>query len=107
MKIAILQCLNISAHCTGFGCLKAYNSGDKHFAQYGDDRPALLAFFLCNGCSTDHATDEGWLRKLNRLRDEGVDKIHVGVCVDEKCAQRETLLSQMTHFGFLVEEGTH
>ena len=107
MKIAIMQCLKTGARCTGFGCFNAYNSRDKHFAQYGDDPPELCAFFVCNGCQAEHTTDANWLHKLSRLRDGGVEKIHTGVCIGDKCAQREALLAQITDFGFAVEEGTH
>ena len=50
MKIAMLNCLNANQVCTGAGCLRAFNSRTKHFAEYGDIPLELVAMARCNGC---------------------------------------------------------
>ena len=50
MKIAMLNCLNANEVCTGAGCLRAFNSRTRHFADYGDEPLELIAMARCNGC---------------------------------------------------------
>jgi predicted metal-binding protein len=107
MKIAILHCRKSMDVCTGAACFKAYNHDLASFAQYAGDRPELAAFFDCGGCGIDRAQNAGVLEKLERLKSEGVEKVHVGVCVGHKCPEREEILALLDRYGLPYEFGTH
>ena len=107
MKIAIMHCRDSSTVCTGAGCLRAYNQGLKHFAQYGENKPELCAFLDCGGCGIDRATDPGMLEKMEALQKIGVEKVHLGVCINEKCPSLANILQMLDRFGSAYEFGTH
>lgn len=112
-KIAILRCLDVSQRCTGSGCLKAWNNKDKAFALYADEDVTLAAFLNCNGCDNDPATDEGMLKKLDRLKAMGVEIVHTSGCTMKDrenqayCANIEKIVGMLHERGIQTVHGTH
>lgn len=107
MKIAIMHCRKASDVCTGAGCLRAYNQGTKHFAQYGELKPELCAFLDCGGCGIDRVSDPGMIEKMEALQKIGVEKVHLGVCINSKCESFQNILEMLERYGFSFELGTH
>lgn len=108
MKIAILHCRKASDVCTGAACFKAYHQNLKSFAQYRDNQPELAAFFDCGGCGIDRAANPGMVEKMQRLKSEGVDKIHIGICVNpQKCSHYQEILALLDQYEIPYELGTH
>lgn len=107
MKIAILHCRKSSNVCTGAACFRAYNNSLKSFEQYKDEKPELAAFFDCGGCGIDRNTDAGMIEKMDRLKSEGVEKIHVGICINEKCNQYNDIIEMLDRYKIDYEFGTH
>ena len=107
MKIAILHCKNSSKVCTGAACFKAYNNCLKSFEQYKGNKPELAAFFDCGGCEIDREVDAGMIEKMERLRSEGVDKIHVGICINQKCPHYNSIMNMLDKYKIEYELGTH
>ena len=64
MKIAMLNCLDANRVCAAAGCLRAFNTRSRHFAEYGDTPLELTAMARCNGCG--QGIDEGFREKLDR-----------------------------------------
>ncbi len=107
MKLAILHCKKATEVCTGASCFKAYNSKLKNFEQYIGLNTELIAFFNCGGCNIDIKTDRGMLEKIERLKKEGVEKIHIGVCITRKCPHFDDIISMLSHYNIPYEFGTH
>lgn len=108
MKIAILHCRNASDICTGAACLKAFRQNLKSFAQYRDQPSELIAFFDCGGCEIDLQTNLGMAEKMERLKVEGVEKIHIGICVNpQKCPHYREIIMLLEQYGIPYELGTH
>ena len=106
MNIAILNCHNATKVCTGASCFKAYNGAEKSFADY-QEKPTLCAFFHCGGCGMDWENDTDMAHKMERLKTEGVTRVHVGVCVGPKCENRGRILAMLNRYGMEIVEGTH
>ena len=79
-NIAILTCLRVCEVCTGALCFAAFNGKTKSFARYADEDVTLCAFTHCNGCDKDPDDDRGMNEKLERLKQIGVDTVHLSVC---------------------------
>ncbi|MCT4565247.1 MAG: CGGC domain-containing protein [Maledivibacter sp.] len=107
MKIAILHCRKSSNVCTGAACFKAYNDCSKNFEQYKYNKPQLAAFFDCGGCSINQNTDDGMIEKMNRLKFEGIEKIHIGICINEKCPRYNDIIQMLDEYEIPYEFGTH
>lgn len=107
MKIAILHCRKSSNVCTGAACFKAYNNCLKHFEQYKENKPELAAFFDCGGCGINRNTDEGIIEKMDRLKSESIEKIHIGICINEKCPQYNDIMQMLDKYEIPYEFGTH
>lgn len=107
MKIAILHCRKSSNVCTGAACFKAYNNFLKHFEQYKEAKPELAAFFDCGGCGICRSKDDGMIEKMERLKSEGVEKIHIGICINEKCPSYDDIMEMMNKYEIPYEFGTH
>lgn len=110
MKIAMLNCLNANQVCTGAGCLRAFNSRTKHFAEYGDIPLELVAMARCNGCGK--GIDEGFREKLDRIVSEGAEVCHLGVCTrhgEEKkeCPTITEAAAWLEERGLRIVRGTH
>ena len=82
-KIGILTCLHSNAVCARVGCLSAFQNRTDFFQDYPEDT-YLAALMTCNGCKnvnpTEPAEDKGILEKIDKLVNEKINIIHVGVC---------------------------
>lgn len=107
MKIAILHCRKSSNVCTGAACFKAYNNSLKSFEKYKGKKTELVAFLDCGGCGIDRATEPGIIEKMDRLKSEGVEKIHIGICINEKCPQYNEIIEMLDRYSIDYEFGTH
>ncbi|MDR7870494.1 MAG: CGGC domain-containing protein [Tissierellaceae bacterium] len=106
MKIAIGVCEKINGRCSSMGCFKAYNNKDKHFLRYKDTDTELQAFFSCNICSSD--SKENITTIATRLKDAGVEIIHLGACaVKCKADKLSEIIEVFTSMDMDVVEGTH
>ena len=112
-KLAILRCLNTSMSCTGSGCLKALRDKSKAFVSYADEEVILSSFFLCNGCDKDPSTDEGMLKKLDRLQKMEIDVVHTAGCTmkdketQKRCPNVEKIVEMLQERGIQTVHGTH
>lgn len=114
VKIGVIKCIHANEVCTGAGCLKAFNHRTDFFKDY-DENTELAVFMACNGCEEDHAPkpeeDPGMLEKLERLMQEGIQVMHVGVCRiqpdGKECERMNTILKMMEDRGITVKRGTH
>ena len=101
-KIAILTCIKSNSVCTGASCLKAMNERTRSFAPYKGEPLQLMAFLHC---------DPGFLEKLERLEQIGVEIVHAGICTRKhdgsECPQITKILSKMEEKGMKVVRGTH
>lgn len=107
MNIAIMHCHRAPTVCTGAACFRAFNNRSKSFERYADASVMLCAFFDCGGCEAELGVHAGMTEKMERLKKEGVERIHVGVCVGAKCPKRQALLAYVRGYGFDIIEGTH
>lgn len=113
-KIGILTCIQSNQVCTGAGCLNAFYRRSDFFQAYGEDT-MLGAFMTCNGCESDGIPDPqedpGMLEKIERLTQEGIDTIHVGVCRIQRNGQECPRMTQICRLinrqGITVLRGTH
>lgn len=110
-KIAILTCEKSNDVCTGASCLKAFNHRLKSFRRYENAEIELMAFMKCNGCECDYDTDSGYLEKLERIEQIGVEVVHVGVCTKGKdgsyCSKIDKIINDMKQRGIEIVDGTH
>ena len=67
----------------------------------------MAAFFDCGGCGINRNTDEGMIEKMDRLKSEGIEKIHIGVCINEKCLQYNDIIQMLDKYKIPYEFGTH
>ena len=107
MNIAILHCKKAADVCAGASCFKAYNNNTGAFAEY-EEKPELCAFFHCGGCDIDWENDSGMTKKMERLHNEGVERVHIGVCVGmEGCERKDTIIDMLKRYEMEVVLGTH
>ena len=106
-KIAILHCKKSGRVCTGAACFRAFYDRKKSFEQYEGQPVELSAYFDCNGCEADKLNDPGFTEKLERMKEEHVDRIHIGKCCLARCEQLNQMKKQWTGWVFLIVEGTH
>lgn len=115
-NIAILTCLHACKVCTGALCLAAFNGKTKSFEQYADEDVALCAFMHCNGCDSDPDNDRGMDEKLDRLKQIGVETVHMGICTvmgrpgdpnRHVCPTILRLEQKLLANGIAVVHGTH
>jgi len=76
MKIAILVRAETADKCTGKGCLKAFFAKADGFEIYKDISIVELCGFFHSGGNLDD--------KLNKMKDSGVQVIHVSTCMRGK-----------------------
>lgn len=113
-KIAILTCLNSNDVCTRAGCLNAFFEKKAFFEGYGEDAQ-LTALMTCNGCAgtrpMEPRDDPGMQEKLERLVQEGVDAVHVGVCRmkqnGQECERITQICELLEERRIRVVRGTH
>ncbi len=86
IKIAILVRDETSHKCTGKGCLKSFNNRSESFERYKNCEIELTGFFHSGGDLT---------YKLQKMKEAGVDIIHVSTCMRAKYEDYETLVEQI------------
>lgn len=114
-KIAILRCLHSNTNCAGIGCLKAFQERTGAFAQYGDEELKLVAYFSCNGCKEAVLNEKGLARKLEALKLEQVEIVHLGSCVKKPtedgtlriCPQITAIRWELEALGMKMVGGTN
>ncbi len=114
MKIAILTCLNSNDVCTRAGCLQAFFQRKDFFKNYGED-VELTALMTCNGCKKERPVepeeDAGMQEKIQRLKDENVEVVHIGVCRNTQDKTECPRMTRITHMlekeGIRIVRGTH
>ena len=110
-KIAVLNCLKANDVCTGAACLRAFNEKSHSFERYQEQEICLAAFMRCNGCGADPESDKGLLEKVERLKEEGVEAVHAGVCTQDRAGQEcptiTKRLKEIESRGIEVIRGTH
>lgn len=113
-KIGILTCIHANTVCTGAGCLKAFNERTDFFQTYSNDTK-LSVFMTCNGCKEEQILepeeDSGMLEKIDRLLQEQINKIHVGICRiqenQQECDRIKKICNIIEAKGIEVIRGTH
>ncbi|WP_077369482.1 CGGC domain-containing protein [Anaerosalibacter sp. Marseille-P3206] len=106
MKIAIGICEKINGICTTMGCFRAYNNKEKHFSQYKNIDTEIMSFFTCDICSKN--TKENIINIAEKLKENGVDKLHLGVCIVKCEANRLDEIKEIFESkGIQIIEGTH
>ena len=107
MKIAIMNCMNTSRSCVAAACFRAYAAGTNAFAAYSeDDRAQLAGFFPCGGCDMVIESDEGFAKKLDKLKTEGVQHVHISKCASG-CKRVQDFVKAYEGKGIEVVLGTH
>ncbi|MBW2682743.1 MAG: CGGC domain-containing protein [Deltaproteobacteria bacterium] len=86
MKIAILVREETTDRCTGKGCLRSFFSKTESFARYSDTEVELVGFFHSGG-DLDY--------KLAKMKDAGVQVIHVSTCMRGKYEGYEELVEKI------------
>lgn len=86
LKIAILVREETTAKCTGQGCLRSFFARTKSFARYQGMDVELAGFFHSGG-------DLGY--KLTKLKESGVQVIHVSTCMRGKYDGYEQLVEEI------------
>ena len=111
MKLAMLNCLRTNEVCAGCACLTAFYQRRAAFARYAGTEVELAAFLRCNGCGRPPEKDAGMLEKLDRLKAEGVETVHFGVCTRGKeggeCPTVTSLADLLEARGISAVRGTH
>lgn len=112
-RIAILACQRANDVCAGCACLNAFYDRRASFAQYAREELRLTAFMRCSHCISERSplTDPGFLEKLDRLIDEGVECVHIGICAKQSdggvCPGMKAMADCFEERGVHVVWGTH
>lgn len=114
VRIGILTCIHSNDVCTRAGCLNAFCRRTDFFRDYPKDTE-LAVLMTCNGCREERPAepeqDEGILEKLDRVVEEHVKIIHVGVCRflenKEECERITKICRMLETRGIRVIRGTH
>lgn len=114
MRIGILTCIRSNDVCTRAGCLNAFYRRKDFFRNYSQDTE-LAVMMTCNGCREEREAepeqDEGILEKLDRVLEEDVQIVHVGVCRllenKEECERITKICQMLEARGVTVIRGTH
>lgn len=86
VKLAILVREETTHKCTGGGCLKSFNQKTESFARYLDTEVELTGFFHSGG-DLDY--------KLQKMKEAGVEIIHVSTCMRAKYCGYEELVQRI------------
>ncbi len=87
VKIAILVRGETSLKCTGKGCLKSFFAKSESFARYIGSEPELIGFFHSDG-ELEY--------KLQKMKEAGVEVIHVSTCMRAKYAGYAELIEKLS-----------
>lgn len=86
MKIAIIVREETADRCIGKGCLDAFYQRKDAFEAYDSDTELIA--FTHHGGDLEH--------KLERLKENGVDTVHLSTCMRAKCDEYETLAYELS-----------
>ncbi len=86
LKIAILVREQTTQKCTGKGCLQSFFAKTESFARYQDTDIELIGFFHSGG-DLDY--------KLAKMKEAGVQVIHVSTCMRGKYDDYRQLVEKM------------
>lgn len=111
-KIAILCCLRAGEVCTGAACMNSFNTKTKAFSRWQGEELQLGAFLRCSHCGTHLAEDTGMQEKLERLKKENIQAVHVGICARKReegrlCPYMAESTAWLQENGIPVFWGTH
>lgn len=110
-KIAMLNCLNSNKVCTGAACFQAFHERIRSFERYKGQDVELAAFMRCNGCDSIPREDDGIKEKVERLKKENVEVVHVGVCTKNRegvrCKKLSEIMEMIEEQGIEIVDGTH
>lgn len=107
MAIAIMACRKLVGKCSGTGCFKVHNDSKAAFEIYGDNKPILASFFYCCGCEETKIKDEDWKHKIDQLKNNNVDTVHVALCIKVECDYYEKHEEMLKNEGFKVIHRSH
>ena len=107
-------CIHSNNVCARVGCLVAFQNRTDFFQDYPEDT-RLAAMMTCNGCKDTNPTepieDKGILEKIDRLVNEKISTIHVGVCRlsegTHECSRMTQICDMIEERGIKVVRGTH
>ena len=103
-KIGIISCLEVSKRCSGSGCINAFDGKRGSFDRYAFKDADIVDFVLCHGCGDD--ATEGVVREANKLKDKGVETIHLSTCIRSKCNWYQEFINELST-DFEVVDFTH
>ena len=106
-RIAIMICKKTADGCIGSSCFWAFHEHFRNFEQYKGRPAKLWAFFHCGGCDINRHTDPGFQKKLKRLKEDMVYKVHFGVCMKNHCSKLREISKILDDYGIQWEIGTH
>lgn len=86
IKLAILVREETTHKCTGKGCLYSFNQKTESFARYQNTAVELTGFFHSGG-DLDY--------KLQKMKEAGVEIIHVSTCMRAKYQGYEELVQRI------------
>lgn len=87
IKIAILVRAETTERCTGKGCLRSFFARSESFARYKDLGDIELTGFFHSGGDLEY--------KLKKMKEEGVQVIHVSTCMRGKYPEYEQLVKRI------------
>jgi len=93
-KIGIINCYEVSKKCSSSGCFKALHDRTGSFERYAGEEVQIISFVHCNGCGEE--TVGQVLARADRMREVGVDVIHLSTCVKSRCPQYEAFLHALS-----------
>jgi predicted metal-binding protein len=103
-KIGIITCHEVSKRCSSSGCFKALHARTGSFIRYAGEEAQIAGFVHCNGCG-DKAVEQVMAR-AERMRQVGVDVIHLSTCIKSRCDRYPEFLSALAE-GFDVVGYSH
>lgn len=108
-KIGIMVCEKANKVCAGCSCLNAFNGKTHAFKQYEGEEVELGAFFRCSACEEVKINDDkGFLEKALRLKKENIEKVHIGICMEQtNCKKKDDMKKYLEDLGIEVLFGTH
>lgn len=93
-KLGIVNCYEVSKRCSSSGCLNALSERTGSFERYEGEETRLVSFVHCNGCG-ERAVEQV-VARAERMREVGVEVIHLSTCIKSRCVQYEAFLKALS-----------
>ncbi|MGX8794996.1 CGGC domain-containing protein [Fusibacter sp. JL298sf-3] len=106
MKIAVMACRKLVNKCTGIGCYNAFHKKAHAFAPYVNEDVEMSCLFYCAGCAETVYDGEDWSHKVEQLKRNGVETVHLARCIEVECAQYHAHINRLEPH-FKVVCGSH